>query len=328
MKWLIDSWYKPHPIRWLLWPLSILYRAVMAGRKLLYSAGLLKQHHLAVPVIVVGNITVGGTGKTPFVIWLAKQLLEAGFKPGIISRGYGGEAESYPHLVTPQSNPVIVGDEPIIISRHTGCPMAVAPNRVAAGQLLLQQHDCDIIISDDGLQHYALGRDIEIVIIDGQRQLGNQYCLPAGPLREPVSRLYEIDFFVHNGAHPSAAFVMNLTQGLAINLHDNKLKQDLNTFAHQPIHAVAGIGNPQRFFDQLNEQGLNITVHPFADHYPFQAKDLQFNDDKPILMTEKDAVKCQVFANKNMWYVPVDASINGKLDQLILHKLAGITPHG
>ena len=330
MKWLINSWYQPHPIRWLLWPLSALYSAVISIRRLLYRLNIFKQHRLTVPVIIVGNISVGGTGKTPFVIWLVKQLQQTGLRPGVISRGYGGKAESYPQIVTPQSDPTVVGDEPIIISRHTNCPMVVAPDRVAAGQMLLQQFDCNIIIADDGLQHYALTRDIEIIVVDGDRLFGNQYCLPAGPLREPLSRLDDIDFVVHNGnaMDASVEYSMSLSQGQAINLVAPDLKKDLTDFINQPVHAVAGIGHPQRFFNQLAEQSLTIHQHPFADHHAFQKSDLEFNDDKPILMTEKDAVKCQSFAKKNMWYIPIDATISGKLEQLIIAKLAGITSHG
>ena len=327
MNWLINSWYQPQPIRWLLWPLSLLYRLAIWLRRSLYRWGLFKQHHLPIPVIIIGNITVGGTGKTPFTIWLAKQLQQAGYRPGIISRGYGGKADHYPQTVSPQSDPEIVGDEPIIISRQTQCPMVVAPDRVAAAQLLLQQSDCNIIIADDGLQHYALGRDIEIVIVDGVRQFGNQFCLPAGPLREPLSRLNHVDFIVHNGGENSAEFMMFLTHQQVCNLANPALKKELDEFINQPLHAVAGIGNPDHFFEKLIAKGLTFTPHPFSDHHAFQKKDLDFNDDTTILMTEKDAVKCHHFAKNNMWYIPITASINGKLDQLILKKLRNIT-HG
>jgi len=328
VQWLINSWYQPQAIRWLLWPLSLIYRTVVQVRRGFFLMGILKQQHLAVPVIIVGNMTVGGTGKTPFVIWLAKQLQQAGYRPGIISRGYGGQADHYPQQVMPNSDPSIVGDEPIIISRHTLCPMVVAPDRVTAGEMLLQHYDCNIIIADDGLQHYALGRDIEIVIIDGQRQFGNQLCLPAGPLREPMSRLQDVDFIVENHGKDSAKYTMILSQLHAVNVLDPTKKQALSGFIGQNIHAVAGIGHPQRFFDQLSSQGLQLIEHAFDDHHPFQSSDLIFNDDDPIFMTEKDAVKCQGFANSNTWYIPIEAAISGKLDQHILQKLAGITPNG
>jgi tetraacyldisaccharide 4'-kinase len=328
MQWLINSWYQPQPIRWLLWPLSLLYQAVLQIRKGLFGLGILQQRYLPVPVIIVGNITVGGTGKTPFVIWLANQLKQAGYRPGIISRGYGGKADHYPQKVMPYSRPDIVGDEPIIITRHTLCPMVVAPDRFAAGKMLLEDYDCNIIIADDGLQHYSLGRDIEIIIVDGQRQFGNQLCLPAGPLREPLSRLQQADFIVENHGSGFAKYTMMLTQLHAINLTDPTKKQPLSSFTGQRVHAIAGIGHPQRFFDQLTSQGLQVICHAFDDHYMFKAKDLMFNDNNPILMTEKDSVKCQLFANSNTWYIPIEASISGKLNQHILQKLAGITPNG
>ncbi|PHS68915.1 MAG: tetraacyldisaccharide 4'-kinase [Methylophaga sp.] len=328
MKWLINSWYQPHPIRWLLSPLSAFYRMIILLRKWCYHLGIFKQYHLSVPVIIVGNISLGGTGKTPFVIWLTQQLQKAGMRPGIISRGYGGHAKQYPQIVSPTSDPSIVGDEPILISRHTHCPIAVAPNRHAAGQMLLQQFDCNIIIADDGLQHYALGRDIEVAIIDGERLFGNQYCLPAGPLREPLARLEHVNFIVHNGGQSPTDFRMTLSQAVAINLIDPTLRKNISEFADQIVHAVAGIGHPQRFFEQLIQQNLHIISHPFADHYAFQITDLSFGDDKPIFMTEKDAVKCQSFANKNMWVIPIEAQITGKLDQQILQTIAGLSSHG
>jgi len=328
MNWLTNSWYQPHPIRWLLWPLSLLYRVIISLRKQLYVCNLFKQHHIAVPVIIIGNITVGGTGKTPFVIWLAKQLADAGYRPGIISRGYGGHAESYPQLLDKNSTPDIVGDEPVLIKRHSLCPMAVDPDRARAASFLVEHHRCNIIISDDGLQHYGLARDIEIVIVDGQRQFGNELCLPAGPLREPLSRLNLCDFIVFNSPQIPSDYAMQLHQGAAINLVDSTSTQVLEQFERQTVHAVAGIGNPSRFFNQLRQQGIVVIEHSFADHHAFTEHDLQFNDDKPILMTEKDAVKCQSFANRNMWFIPIEANIQGKLLDQLLIKLAGTDKHG
>ena len=328
MTWLINSWYENHPIRWILWPLSALYRIVIFLRQLLYRLGLFKQSTLNVPVIIVGNISVGGTGKTPFVIWLAEKLKEADFRPGIISRGYGGKTEQYPQIVTPQSDPRLVGDEPLIISRQSGCPMIVAPDRVAAARQLLKQFDCNIIIADDGLQHYALARDIEIVIVDGKRLFGNQYCLPAGPLREPLSRLNQVDFIVHNGAETPAKYTMTTSHDHAINLANPDQTKELSSFQNKMVHAIAGIGYPKRFFDQLEAYGLSIKAHPFSDHHPYTLNDLNFNDDLDILMTEKDAVKCQHFGKKNMWYIPIKTAISGKLEQHLLNKLAELPHHG
>lgn len=322
------SWYQPQPIRWLLAPLSWLYRAIIALRYYMYQRGLFKSSSLSVPVIIVGNITVGGTGKTPTVIWLAKQLKQAGYKPGIISRGYGGKAAKQPIIVSEASIASDVGDEPVIIHRQAACPMVVGSKRVAAGQMLLTNYDCDVIISDDGLQHYALNRDIEIVVIDGQRGFGNQYCLPAGPLREPLSRLEQVHFIIHNGSPTAVQYNMTLTQQQAVNLSDPKISKPLAEFEQTEVHAVAGIGNPQRFFDQLITQKMIVTPHPFADHHPFEPSDLDFGDQKQILMTEKDAVKCHHFAHKNMWYVPIEATISGKLSKYLLDTLAGLSRHG
>ena len=330
MKWLIDSWYKPQLTRWLLSPFSALYRLVIALRKRCYLLGIFKQHRVPVPVIIVGNISVGGTGKTPFVIWLTQQLQQQGFKPGIISRGYGGNANNYPLEVDKDSDPAIVGDEPILIARQTSAPMVVSPKRIDAANYLLEHHHCDLIIADDGLQHYALARNIEIVIVDAERQFGNQFCLPAGPLREPLSRLQSVDFIVYNGKtnHPSDAFNMTLSTKLAVNLSDNRISKELTEFSGQDIHAVAGIGNPTRFFNQLTAFAINVIPHEFNDHHPFQKEDIHFNDTKTILMTEKDAVKCQHLASNNMWYVPIEVTVSGNLDQLIIQKLAGNNPNG
>lgn len=327
-KWLSESWYKPHAIRWLLSPLSALYRLVSVIRKQCYFLGLFKQHHMPVPVIIVGNISVGGTGKTPFVIYLVQCLQQQGFKPGVISRGYGGHSDNYPITVSSYSDPAIVGDEPVIIARQTNCPVVVSPQRIAAAKFLLEQHGCDLIISDDGLQHYALARDIEIVIVDAQRQFGNQYCLPAGPLREPLSRLKNVDFIVYNGGDNDTAFNMTLSVSNAINLLDFNITNSITDFQGQELHAIAGIGNPTRFFNQLAQLDINIIPHAFDDHHVFEKQDLEYYDNKTILMTEKDAVKCQYFATNNMWFIPVETTVSGNLDQLIIQKLTGSHPHG
>lgn len=328
MKWLTDSWYQPRPLRWLLSPLSAIFRLLIALRKLCYHLDIFKKVRINVPVIIIGNISVGGTGKTPFVIWLVQQLQQQGFKPGIISRGYGGHSDTYPVSVHKDSIPSIVGDEPVIIARQTGCPMVVSPKRVEAANYLLEQYDCDVIISDDGLQHHALVRDLEIVIVDAEREFGNQCCLPAGPLREPLSRLKTVDFIVYNGKTDKQEFKMALTASQAINLLDSTITKDLTTFTNQEIHAVAGIGNPKRFFNLLTKFAIKVIPHAFDDHYAFKKEDICFNDDKHILMTEKDAVKCQPFADNNMWYIPITASVSGNLDTLIIQKLAGKHTNG
>lgn len=206
--------------------------------------------------------------------------------------------------------------------------MVISPTRVEAAHYLLEQYDCDLIISDDGLQHYALARDLEIVLIDAQRQFGNQYCLPAGPLREPLSRLQDVDFIVYNGNASDASFTMTLSTSNAVNISDLNITKNITDFQGQELHAIAGIGNPQRFFHQLAQLGIYVIPHEFDDHHAFKKQDLEFNDNKTILMTEKDAVKCQHFAKTNMWFIPVEATVSGNLDQLIIQKLTGSHPHG
>ncbi|MCX7099161.1 MAG: tetraacyldisaccharide 4'-kinase [Methylococcales bacterium] len=304
-RWLLDVWYKDPFIGVWLMPLGFLFSDAVRFRKFLYRIGVLKTHTLAVPVIVVGNITVGGTGKTPLVVWMAKFLKESGYKPGIISRGYGGQADSWPQWVTNDSNAQQVGDEALLIAKQTACPMVVGPFRVAAAQLLLEQADCDVILSDDGLQHYALGRTLEIAVIDGDRRFGNGYCLPAGPLREPIERLQSVDLIVVNGEKSEDhEFSMQLVGDQAINLLTGE--QKLLT-AFDNCHALAGIGNPERFFKHLANAGLSCTCHSFPDHYPFARHDIEFSDQLAVLMTEKDAVKCTPFAGPQHWYVPVQA---------------------
>jgi tetraacyldisaccharide 4'-kinase len=259
--------------------------------------------------VVVGNITVGGTGKTPLVIELAELLIRTGYRPGIVSRGYRGKARSWPQQVRPDSDPVMVGDEPVLITRRTGCPMAVGPDRVAAGQALIQYHDCDIIISDDGLQHYKLKRNIEIAVIDGTRRFGNGFCLPAGPLREPVKRLHEVDFRFTNGTAANDEILMQYKIMDLVSMNDTVKRCNLSEFKGKQVHAIAGIGNPQRFFDQLRTSGLGVIEHSFPDHHEYLRKDITFNDNLPVIMTEKDAVKCFRYHSENMWYLPVATTL-------------------
>lgn len=318
-------WYHdPITGTWLM-PLGFLFNDAARFRKFLYRLGVLKTHKLPVPVIVVGNITVGGTGKTPLVIWLAQQLQQAGFKPGIISRGYGGRSQSWPQKVTADSDARQVGDEAVLLAKQTGCPVAVGPLRAAAAKLLVQDDGCNLILSDDGLQHYALARDIEIVVIDGERRFGNGYCLPAGPLREPVSRLQSVDFIVVNGAKSAAnEFAMQLVGNMAVNLVSGEQKP-LASFAGVDCHALAGIGNPARFFQQLASAGIKYQPHRFPDHYAYQQQDITFADSRPVLMTEKDAVKCTAFAGRQHWYVPVTAVPEPAFVEQLINLLQGKT---
>jgi tetraacyldisaccharide 4'-kinase len=320
MKRLDQYWYSQNPVAWLLLPLTALFCVIRFVRKECYSSGLFKSFRLKVPVIIIGNISVGGTGKTPLLIELCSQLRSKGYRPGVITRGYGGHAQQWPQLVTAQSSAYELGDEPVLIASRSHCPVVAGPDRVAAGEYLLEHSDCDVILSDDGLQHYRLRRDAELVVIDAQRMFGNGFCMPSGPLREPVRRLASVDLSLLNGATAEqTGFV--LIALLCESLASDQKSRLISDFASGPVHAVAGIGNPGRFFSMLREQGLDVIEHPFADHYVYKPADLQFDDDYPILMTAKDAVKCTDFDLENHWSVPVDveltASAQAGLDKII-----------
>lgn len=308
MMWYEKLWYGNSPWALALVPFSAIYQAILAARNGLYRIGLFRQHRVAVPVIVVGNLTVGGTGKTPLVIALANQLKAQGERPGIVSRGYGGRSRHYPLLVSSDTKADEAGDEPLIIDKHTGCPVMVDPNRVHAAKALLAQTDCTLIISDDGLQHKGLARDIEILLIDGQRRFGNNRCLPAGPLREPSKRAELVDFIVSSGAlYPNASH-MNFEYGALTNLLD-PAKKFPEWGSAQPVFAITGIGNPERFFNALQNQGFKILKQALRDHHRFTPADFAFTESQPVIMTEKDAVKCQDFAQPNWWYLPVSATL-------------------
>lgn len=309
MKRIDHYWNTLNGVSLLLLPLSWLYCLIAWLRRQLYTHSILKQQTFPVPVIVVGNITVGGTGKSPLVIWLAGFLESKGYRPGIVSRGYGGKASTWPQRVTPESSPELVGDEPVMIARRTGLPMWVGPDRPRAVQALLDESDCDIIISDDGLQHYPLGRDLEIVVMDGARGNGNGFCLPAGPLREGSGRLKEVDLVVVNGPSNLEGQRMDLRPGAVVNLQHPDQRQTLDDFSGRKIHALAGIGNPERFFQILRTHGLDVTAHPFGDHHRFRPEDILPESEIPVLMTEKDAVKCSPFARPHHWYLEVDATV-------------------
>jgi tetraacyldisaccharide 4'-kinase len=301
--------------------LAIPFGIAGAVRRGLYAAGLLRRVRLPVPVIVVGNITAGGTGKTPLVIALVEVLRARGRKPGVISRGYGGSARAAMR-VDVHSDPLVVGDEARLIFDTTGAPVAVGRDRVAAGRTLLASADVDVLIADDGLQHYRLQRDVEICVIDGERRFGNGLLLPAGPLREPITRLGSVDFRVCNGGELQTGEIpMTLFGDAATALDDVSAARPLREFAGQRVHAVAGIGNPRRFFAQLRAAGIDVIEHPFGDHHAYAAKDLDFSDKLPILMTQKDAVKCRVFAPENCWFVPVRARLPVALTDSLLERL-------
>jgi tetraacyldisaccharide 4'-kinase len=315
--WLNRVWYERASPPWWLLPLSLSYGAAAGARRYLYSKQLRKSTRVASPVVVVGNLSVGGTGKTPLVCWLVARLQELGFKPGVVTRGYGGSSESV-RLVDSSADPGIVGDESLLLARRTGVPVAIGRDRPSAAQLLVNA-GCDVVVSDDGLQHYALARDCEIVVVDGERRFGNGRLLPAGPLRESEARLRRVDAVVVNGGHAQleGALSMRLEAKDALSLTGGAIKT-LREFAGHSVHAVAGIGNPERFFNMLRGYGIEVVGHPLPDHARLRAADISFPDGRPVLMTEKDAVKCAGFAGAQHWYVPVTASFEGGESKLLL----------
>jgi tetraacyldisaccharide 4'-kinase len=308
--WLNRIWYERRaPPSWLL-PLSLVYGAVAGSRRFVYARRWRRATRIPCPVVVVGNVSVGGTGKTPLVCWLVKHLIERGYQPGIVTRGYGGSS-TIVRRITAADDPALVGDESILLARRTGAPVAVGRDRPAAAHLLVSE-GCNVIVSDDGLQHYALQRDCEVVVIDGDRRFGNGWLLPAGPLREPPARLKVADAVVVNGGRAllPGALSMRLEAKNAVALLGGTVRP-LSDLAGRRVHAIAGIGNPDRFFNMLRSRGIEVAGRSLADHARLTAGDIDFGDDKPVLMTEKDAVKCERFAGAQHWYVPVTASFDG-----------------
>ncbi|MGE7991960.1 tetraacyldisaccharide 4'-kinase [Pseudomonas sp. NPDC089554] len=306
---LLAAWYSGHPALALLRPLETLYRRVVARKRARFLSGESPSYRAPVPVIVVGNITVGGTGKTPMILWLIEHCRRQGLKVGVVSRGYGATPPSLPWRVEAQHAAEQAGDEPLLIVQRTGVPLMIDPDRSRAVRALLASESLDLILCDDGMQHYRLARDLELVLIDAARGLGNRRCLPAGPLREPVERLAEVDAVLHNGAvsDPADGFAFRLQPSALVNLRSGE-HRTLDYFPPgQALHAVAGIGNPQRFFNTLLALNWQPVPHPFADHAQFSAENLAFEPPLPLVMTEKDAVKCRAFAAADWWYLAVDA---------------------
>lgn len=318
---MLKIWQKKNFLAYLLWPLSFFYSGIIFLRRKLYQIHLLKINYLSIPVIVVGNITIGGTGKTPVVIRLARFLKEHGWRPGIISRGYGGNTQHFPCLVHQNSNAREVGDEPLLIARHTACPTIIDPNRSRGAKSLLKRSNCNIVISDDGLQHLSLGRNIEIVVIDGERRFGNNFCLPAGPLREPASRLNSVDFIVSKGTAQTNEFKLSLIPDYFYPLIQPKNKQSVEYFKGKKLHAVAGIGNPDQFFNALRKLGLKIIEHPFPDHYLFKPRDFNYGNDAIIIMTEKDAVKCVGFVDARLWCLRTKTELDSNFLKAVLNRI-------
>lgn len=342
---LEKAWYRKISWALLLLPLSWVFRCIVFLRKV-YIQRSTANPKLNVPVIVVGNISVGGTGKTPLLITLVQWLQQQGYRPGVISRGYGGHGHGkkphqYPYFVSPESSAAEAGDEPLLLAKH--CSVMVDPDRYRAAKTLLEQTDCDLILSDDGLQHYRLPRDIEIVLVDAQRVFGNGQCLPAGPLREPASRLVDVDFVIANGAstdnslkasyklsivpiqlrHLSSGEVIGLEKGLQLEQgldleqgHNKLIEQEQWSGGHK-VYAVAGIGNPQRFVTTLEQLGFEVELHAWPDHHDFNGEEFIFDDDLPVIITAKDAVKCPELKNDKVWVLDVSA----QPDESFLDKL-------
>lgn len=337
VSWIEREWTRKSYWQYLLLPLAWLFRFAIGFRRIAFRRRWLKSEHLPVPLIVVGNISVGGSGKTPLVIWLLDHLRAAGYIPGVISRGYGG-TERGPFEVGPLSDAQQVGDEPVLIATRTQAPLFIGRDRVAAGRALLEAHpDCDVIVSDDGLQHYRLQRSIEIAVVDAEARFGNGRLLPAGPLREPASRLRKVDFVVVNeatndrartsdwlacsGMMPSEPVAMRLSGQVFYNAKDPEWHALASDIRGQPLHAVAGIGRPKRFFDHLRRLGLSIVEHPFPDHHAYREEDFSFGADAVVLMTEKDAVKCRSFARETWWVLAVTATLDDRFGVNLVAKL-------
>ena len=316
--WLHRVWYDGGASYRLLLPLTGLYWLLVVTRRYLYRIGLLGSRKAIAPVIVIGNITTGGTGKTPLTIWLAQRLRAQGFSPGIVSRGYGGSKSESSMRVDGASDPAVVGDEPVLLARRSGCPIVVDRDRSRAAEMLLAD-GADVIIADDGLQHYRLARSYEICVVDGTRGLGNGYLLPAGPLREPVSRLREVDRVLLNGplqkkdttlaALGSNTIEFELRPTEAVRLNGSQVRP-IDRFAGTTVHAVAAIGNPRRFFDLLRAQGMQVIEHAYPDHAALTVEQLKFGDDFEVLMTEKDAVKLGNAVADKYWSMPVELMID------------------
>ncbi|MCX5573264.1 tetraacyldisaccharide 4'-kinase [Enterobacter sp. E-TC7] len=318
-------WSGESPLWLLLLPLSWLYGLVSGIIRLFYRLGIKRAWRASVPVVVVGNLTAGGNGKTPVVVWLVEQLQKRGIRPGVVSRGYGGKAAHYPLLLTTETTTAEAGDEPVLIFQRTGAPVAVSPVRSDAVQALLAGHAVQIIITDDGLQHYALARDKEIVVIDGVRRFGNGWWLPAGPMRERASRLKSVDAVIVNGGEAKSGEIpMRLLPGMAVNL----VTGERRPVAELPsLVAMAGIGHPPRFFATLEQCGARLEKRvPLADHQALVAEQVEAltAPGQTLIMTEKDAVKCRAFAKDNWWYLPVDAELSGEQPEQLLKELIAL----
>jgi tetraacyldisaccharide 4'-kinase len=312
-RWLESVWYGGRAVPFWLAALERVYRGGLWLRRWLFRKRVFEVRRLPVPVIVVGNLTVGGTGKTPVVSWLVRELAQRGWRPGVAMRGYRGRRR-VATLLGPETEPAEVGDEAVLQYKAGACPVAVGVDRAEAGALLVERAGCNVVICDDGLQHWALRRDFEIAVIDGERRFGNGRLLPAGPLREPADRLELIDAVIVNGGPVNdGEIALSVIGETAVCLRTPGRLVNLAAWRGQRVHAVAGIGNPERFFRMLEGLGLEVIRHPLQDHHDFTGGELDFGDDLPVLVTEKDAVKCTSFASAKTYAVPVEASLPAEL---------------
>jgi len=313
MKSLEHYWYESNYLVWLLLPISWIYCLIAVIRRKLYQLNIKKSYRAKVPLVVIGNIVAGGSGKTPLLISLCEYIQQCGFKPGVVSRGYGGTVRGIKQVVDNDSAEQ-VGDEPLMIYQRTKVPVVVGADRVAAVNYLLQNNQCDIVLSDDGLQHYRMQRNLEIAVVDSSRGFGNGFCLPAGPLRERPSRLNDVDIVVYSGVDKDntneCSYILEIVS--LTHLHSGE-SRSLSSFAECHVHALAGIGNPARFFEQLRSNGLNIIEHAFADHHSYQQVDFSGWNKDCIIMTEKDAVKCRHLLLPDAWVVSVNANLSNML---------------
>ena len=328
-KWIHRAWYEGAASGWLLLPFSGLFWLLLGLRRFLYGSGVLRTHKAAVPVVIVGNITAGGTGKTPTVLWLIGALRERGFRPGVVSRGYGGSKSDSSMRVEADTDPAVAGDEPVLLARRGQCPVVVDPDRVRAAAMLAED-GADVIVADDGLQHYRLARDYEICVIDGSRGLGNRRLLPSGPLRESAERLETVDQVLVNGVLQGSEYELTTAEQNAIAFElvatevcrlNGSLTRPIERFAGTTVHAVAAIGNPRRFFDLLRSQGIQVIEHIFPDHAALTRKDLDFGDAFDVFMTEKDAVKLGAELKDRFWYVPVGLQMDPVLAAPLLEQI-------
>jgi len=320
-RWIHRVWYEDASSGWILLPLSGLYWVILQLRKLFYDLGFLRTVRASAPIIIVGNLTAGGTGKTPTVLWLVQELQTRGLRPGIVSRGYGGSQSGTSMRVEADTDASVAGDEPVLLARRGGCPVVVDPDRSRAAAMLIED-GADVIIADDGLQHYRLARDYEICVIDGARGLGNRRLLPAGPLREGPDRLEDVDQVLVNGEFRVREYGVTVAEQNAVSFElvaaeacrlNGSLARPIERFANTTVHGVAAIGNPQRFFDLLRGHGIQVIEHIYPDHAALTRKDLDFGDDFEVFMTEKDAVKLGRLSTDKFWYVPVEL----KMDPLL-----------